>query len=580
MDMKKVIAIGALAVSFLAWRMGAMTGNPKVMVQPENGLAIAMEKNTALRFDTIKDLYTSLADEEGNLKEPIPVHVSAAVLNALIKEVESPEKAESAAGKSAQTSLADMIDYLGAAEYLGSTELVALYGRRIAERLATDDGLKELSSNTNMVNKIPYESGMIIANLMPERSSVPLFILPGTFPHPEKFNFSPDGNSIVCGCNDKTIRILDASTGAERGIYNGHTGSIRSVMFSPNSENVLSASKDGTAQIWNATTGKLVYMGADKKNAASQVSWATFSPNGKLVLTIEQDYARLWNANTGAMMYSLNEKPSYGTFSPDGQWAIVSSRDHSVQIWNVQSGELQHTLAGHTNVVNVISFTKDGTKFLTSSRGLRAEDYTVRVWGLMQGTLLRTITTQKQIRGAAISPDGNNIITVNDSALTIWDMEAGAAEFAMAVEGWSLEEMVLDFSPDVSRVLLHQKKELTLFDIESRTSLPFVSPIRSATSAVFSFDGTRLFIENHNSFKGAPSAAAVQLLPKSSLPGVKELDAKIFVALLCWAHTKKAKIAKTDWVVKMLQTIQWNEVEAWDKKLLKSWIREVMEHNI
>jgi len=44
--------------------------------------------------------------------------------------------------------------------------------------------------------------------------------------------FSSDGTQIVSGSVDKSVRVWDASTGAELNALKGHTSSVSSVAFS------------------------------------------------------------------------------------------------------------------------------------------------------------------------------------------------------------------------------------------------------------------------------------------------------------------------------------------------------------
>jgi WD40 repeat protein len=67
--------------------------------------------------------------------------------------------------------------------------------------------------------------------------------------------YSPDGRNVVSGSGDNTIRIWDAQTGAAVGEpLKGHNKSVSSVTYSPDGQNVVSSSADNTIRIWETQT--------------------------------------------------------------------------------------------------------------------------------------------------------------------------------------------------------------------------------------------------------------------------------------------------------------------------------------
>src|SRR5437773_12492204 len=93
---------------------------------------------------------------------------------------------------------------------------------------------------------------------------------------------------------------------------------ITSAVFSPDGKKILTASRDGTARLWNAENGQQI--GISFKHEMELTS-AVFSPDGKKVLTTSWDFtARLWNAETGEPI-GIPMKHDYyvniGVFSPD-----------------------------------------------------------------------------------------------------------------------------------------------------------------------------------------------------------------------------------------------------------------------
>ena len=56
--------------------------------------------------------------------------------------------------------------------------------------------------------------------------------------------FSPDGNHIVSGSFDESVRVWDALMGVELTSLNGHTSFVNSVAFSPDGTRIVSGSGD------------------------------------------------------------------------------------------------------------------------------------------------------------------------------------------------------------------------------------------------------------------------------------------------------------------------------------------------
>ena len=64
--------------------------------------------------------------------------------------------------------------------------------------------------------------------------------------------WSPKGEHIAVGGNDKTVQIWNVNSKKLTFTYSGHTGYVTTVAWSPDGTKIASASSDRTIQIWQA----------------------------------------------------------------------------------------------------------------------------------------------------------------------------------------------------------------------------------------------------------------------------------------------------------------------------------------
>ena len=68
--------------------------------------------------------------------------------------------------------------------------------------------------------------------------------------------FSPDGQRIVTGSEDRTAKVWEAASGHELVTLKGHSNGILSVAFSPDGQRIVTGSLDQTAKVWEAANGQ------------------------------------------------------------------------------------------------------------------------------------------------------------------------------------------------------------------------------------------------------------------------------------------------------------------------------------
>lgn len=140
--------------------------------------------------------------------------------------------------------------------------------------------------------------------------------------------------------------------------------------------------------------------------------------------------------------------------SQDGLALATANSDHTVQLWDRQTGEVLHTFArrfgwgdGHQDAVTTIQFHPDGHTLLTGS-----QDGTVKQWDLQHYRLQRTLSRGRwPITAIALTPDGQTLITAAvDGQLTIWELPQGQPVLTLAQHQGAINALAL--SPDGSRL--------------------------------------------------------------------------------------------------------------------------------
>jgi WD40 repeat protein len=260
-------------------------------------------------------------------------------------------------------------------------------------------------------------TGILVATMHGHRDNV------------SRARFSPDGNLIVSSSMDRTARLWDAATGRSVAILRGHLdkvneGEIEDAAFSPDGQWVATASRDTTTRLWRIPSGQ---PGLVLRGHTSNVETVVWDPSGSRLVTSSFDgTARVWDARTGSVLRELRPQGvgllSGASFSPDGKW-IVTFGSYTAQVWSATENEPIAWLRGHTGDVATASFSPDGTEIITSS-----SDGTARVWepGLQLPT--RTFPGNLTQCGASsyLNPTGTQVIGVSTNVARVWDVTTGA----------------------------------------------------------------------------------------------------------------------------------------------------------
>lgn len=273
--------------------------------------------------------------------------------------------------------------------------------------------------------------------------------------HPDSINaiaLSPDGTKLAAAGGDWTVRLWEVNTGKYINSLTGHPSAVNAVAFSPDG-NIL-ASAGSTLRLWDADTGESLH--TDSRDLGS-IDLLAFSPNGKTLATGGgwDHTVHLWDVNTGTLrtgMKGHTDKIRDMAFSPDSTRLITASRDRTMRLWNVNTGtelisvssdgslhlwdvdsgryQSSSPLGAHTDWVSTLAFSAD-SKYLISDNAVEAR---ARVWNVETFTQHAILTPPQDVIGLAFSPDFKKLAgRIFLSGVHVWD--AGTKEHLFALEG-------------------------------------------------------------------------------------------------------------------------------------------------
>jgi WD40 repeat protein len=316
---------------------------------------------------------------------------------------------------------------------------------------------------------------------------------------------SADSRLIAAVTVSESVSLWQAATGKLLRELGPHEKQLQCIAFSPNGRFLAAGSDDATVVIWDVASGERVALLRGGRNRTESVA---FSPDGTVLLSgggwgyRDNQYLYIWDWKAGKLLRRIVAHRSLITrviFAPDGQRFASASGDaageYTIKIWT-NDNDVPLVLNGHGESVQDIGFSPDGSKIVSGSW-----DQTLRVWDSVTGAQLLKIDIGNQINCAGYFPDGRRVYSAGyDNVVRIWDSLANASEAPNRPDGadnlWRL-----CFSPDGSVLATGSEHgAVVLWDGNTGRPLREMRPwVRGpVNNMVFSPDGRQLAVGTGN----------------------------------------------------------------------------------
>ncbi|XP_071697523.1 uncharacterized protein [Rutidosis leptorrhynchoides] len=242
--------------------------------------------------------------------------------------------------------------------------------------------------------------------------------------------FVPGNKYAVIGTKSGTLEIIDVRSGTCVEAVQAHTGSVQSIVSTPDGDGFVTGSADHDVKIWEYETTKVP--GQDSVNLTvtnvrtlpmnDDVVVVAVSPDGKHIAVALLDFTvKVFYLDTLKFFLTL-----YGhklpvlcmDISSDGDLIVTGSADKNLKIWGMDFGDCHKSIFAHADSVTAVKFVRN-THYMFSV----GKDRMVKYWDADKFELLLTLQGHHaEIWCLSISHRGDFLVTgSHDRSIRRWD---------------------------------------------------------------------------------------------------------------------------------------------------------------
>lgn len=299
--------------------------------------------------------------------------------------------------------------------------------------------------------------------------------------------FFPLGDRVLTWSRDRTAIVWNATSGKALRTLR-HRGAVKSAVIFPSGDRVATCGDEGACVVWRVDSGE-----------ALGVWWGTTMRGLEVVLPLADrvlswgghSWAAVWEAQTGDLVCALHGHESVIAIArafSEAERAVTGSRDRLAIVWDTSTCRPLHRLRHAAWVSGVAVVDRDSVVVTIDVGGA------IAVWCASSGERLRTMSMSSpwpvniHLRVESLG-SGRRVVSFSGDAVVLWDLASGEALHHMASYGAWFHD--LRVSPGGDMLVACSVSHLTIWDAGSgaRThrlaeSLDSASPPTSCSVAI------------------------------------------------------------------------------------------------
>ncbi|MEM7130693.1 MAG: effector-associated domain EAD1-containing protein [Chloroflexota bacterium] len=221
-----------------------------------------------------------------------------------------------------------------------------------------------------------------------------------------------------------------------------------------------------------------------------------FDEGSKAISASRDKTLKVWDLQTGQIEQTIrgHKDEIRAVAIIDKEKKAISADSKALKIWDLKTGQLEQILVGHEDTIRSVSVYDNGAKAISASN-----DRTLKIWDLLIGELIQTLDDhQSDVLCAVAFDEGRKALSASiDKTLKIWDLKSGCVIQTLTGHKSSVSNVVV-FDDGRKAISASYDKSLKIWDLQTGKVLQTLFGHKASVTSVAIFDEGRKAVSASN----------------------------------------------------------------------------------